>query len=92
MERLGWCRTLAGVAAFALASTVGPVRADVSPGDRITDQNIDKVKDLVSPGMEWVLKHGWPMSIVGPQATQPRGNRRGRSDPQDRVSESIARA
>ena len=33
------------------------------PGDKITDQNIDKVKDLISPGMEWALKHGWPMTI-----------------------------
>jgi len=31
--------------------------ADVVPGDKINDQNMDKLKDLISPGMEWVIKH-----------------------------------
>src|ERR1051326_8829274 len=60
----GWWLSVASAAALALTVVGTPVRADVSPGDKITDQNIDKVKDLVSPGMEWVIKHGWPMSIV----------------------------
>jgi hypothetical protein len=55
-----WC---ALAAATALSVAGGPVRADVSPGDKITDQNIDKVKDLVSPGMEWCIKRGWPITI-----------------------------
>jgi len=63
-KRPGWWLALAGVAAIALVLQGSAARADVSPGDKITDQNIDKVKDLVSPGMEWVLKHGWPMNIV----------------------------
>ena len=25
----------------------------------ITDANIDKVKDLISPGLEWCIKHGF---------------------------------
>jgi hypothetical protein len=50
-------------AVFLLAILPAAVRADVAPGDRITDQNIDKVKDLISPGMEWCIKHGWPMTI-----------------------------
>jgi len=38
--------------AVALAvSVAGGARADVVPGDKITDQNIDKVKDLISPGL-----------------------------------------
>src|SRR6266852_6202410 len=53
----------AGAAAFALAIFPTAVRADVAPGDKITEQNIDKVKDLISPGMEWVIKHGWPITI-----------------------------
>src|SRR5215471_13344327 len=57
-----WC-ALAGAAALALASTT-PVRADVAVGDKITDHNIDKVKDLVSPGMEWCIKRGWPITIT----------------------------
>ena len=52
-----WC----AVAAFV--SAAGIARADVSPGDKITDANMDKVKDLVSPGMEWCIKRGWPITI-----------------------------
>src|SRR5436853_3437006 len=51
-----------GVALLGLAA-----RAEVAPGDRITDQNIDKVKDLISPGMEWCIKRGFPMTIVEPR-------------------------
>src|SRR5947199_9440739 len=51
-----------GVALLGLAT-----RAEVAPGDRITDQNIDKVKDLISPGMEWCIKRGFPMTIVEPR-------------------------
>jgi hypothetical protein len=53
-----WC----AVAAFV--SAAGIARADVSPGDKITDANMDKVKDLVSPGMEWCIKRGWPLTIT----------------------------
>src|SRR5213594_2593535 len=56
-KSLGWVT-------LALALICTPALADVSPGDKITEQNIDKVNDLISPGMEWVIKHGWPMSIV----------------------------
>jgi hypothetical protein len=42
-------------------------RADVSPGDRITEQNIDKVKDLISPGLEWCIQHGFPLTIGEPK-------------------------
>jgi len=52
-----WC----AVAAFV--SAAGIARADVSPGDKITDANMDKVKDLVSPGMQWCIKRGWPITI-----------------------------
>src|SRR5439155_964727 len=45
----------------------GGARADVVPGDKITDQNMDKVKDLISPGMEWCIKRGFPMTIVAPR-------------------------
>ncbi len=43
---------------------VTPVRADVQPGDVITKANADKVKDLLSPGMQWCVQHGWPMKII----------------------------
>jgi hypothetical protein len=49
--------------ALVAALAVSSARADVAVGDRITDQNMDKVKDLISPGMEWCIKHGWPLTI-----------------------------
>src|SRR3989442_12456691 len=62
-KRPGWGLVLASAATFMLAILPTAVRADVAPGDKITDQNIDKVKDLISPGMEWCIKHGWPITI-----------------------------
>ena len=50
--------------AAAAATVALPARADVQPGDVITKANIDKVKDLVSPGIEWCVKHGMTMKIV----------------------------
>src|SRR5439155_25255474 len=56
-----------GRAAAALAVTATmlapPGRADVAVGDKITDANIDKVQHLISPGLEWCIKHGLPMTI-----------------------------
>jgi hypothetical protein len=52
-----------------LATLAGsaPAGADVAPGDKITKENVDKVKDLVSPGMEWCIKRGWPITITEPK-------------------------
>ncbi|HXQ21138.1 MAG TPA: DUF1329 domain-containing protein [Candidatus Acidoferrales bacterium] len=55
---------LALCAAATLAVSALPGRADVQPGDVINKTNIDKVKDLVSPGVEWCIKHGLVMKIV----------------------------
>jgi hypothetical protein len=55
---LVWC------AAMVTAALASPVRADVQPGDVITKANVDKVKDLVSPGVEWCINHGMVMKIV----------------------------
>ena len=38
-------------------------RADVAVCEKITEQNVDKVKDLLSPGMEWCVKRGWPITV-----------------------------
>ena len=43
-------RSSLAVAALGLL-VAAPVGADVVPGDVITKANVDKVKDLVSPGM-----------------------------------------
>jgi hypothetical protein len=50
--------------AAAAVSTALPAGADVQPGDIITKANVDKIKDLVSPGVEWCVKHGMTMKIV----------------------------
>src|SRR5262245_45404034 len=62
-NRLGRWLTLVSAATLMIATLPVPVRADVAPGEKITEQNIDKVKDLISPGMEWCIKHGWPITI-----------------------------
>ena len=61
------CGALALMVALLGGAALSPVCADVAPGDKITDQNIDKVKDLISPGMEWCIKHGWPLTVVEPK-------------------------
>src|SRR5579884_2239729 len=58
--------SLAGLVVLTML-VAGGARADVAPGDRITDQNIDKVKDLISPVLEWCIRHGWPLTIVAPK-------------------------
>jgi hypothetical protein len=50
-----------------LACIGAPARGDVAPGDRIGPQDVDKVKDLISPGLEWCVRRGWPMTIVEPK-------------------------
>ncbi len=50
--------------AAAAATVAPPASADVQPGDVITKANVDKIKELVSPGVEWCVKHGMTMKIV----------------------------
>src|SRR6184192_830777 len=68
-----WWLTLAGVALLSLGIRGTPARADVVPGDKINEQNMDKLKDLISPGMEWVIKHGWPITITDEAHRVPAG-------------------
>src|SRR5262249_57662550 len=63
-KKLGWRAAAVGLLALACLPGGGAALADVAPGDKITDQNLDKAKDLLSPGMEWCVKHGWPIPIV----------------------------
>ena len=49
--------------AVAVLCLVGVAWADVKPGDVINAANVDLVKDLVSPGMEWCIRRGWPIKI-----------------------------
>lgn len=50
---------------IAAALAVAPSsRADVQPGDVVTSANVDKVRDLISPGVEWCVRHGMTLKIV----------------------------
>ena len=64
-RRPGWW--LAAASAAMVLALGAPVSADVVPGDKINASNVDKVKDLVSPGMEWCIKRGWPITVVEPK-------------------------
>src|SRR5437763_16912172 len=57
-------RWIARLLLVSLAFLAAPAFAEVSPGDKITDANIEKVKDLISPGLEWCIKHGFPLTIT----------------------------
>ena len=65
MHRMMW--QLSCVAAGILLIIASDVRADVQPGDVITKANVDKVKDLVSPGVEWCVQHGMTMKVKAPR-------------------------
>jgi len=46
----------------AAAAAFSPLaRADLQPGDVITKADVAKVQDLVSPGVQWCVKHGMTM-------------------------------
>ncbi|HUI26538.1 MAG TPA: DUF1329 domain-containing protein [Candidatus Kryptonia bacterium] len=65
MDRRVVARVLA--ACVSLCVLVGQVAADVKPGDVISASNVDQAKDLISPGLEWVIRHGMKMRIVEPR-------------------------
>ena len=54
-----------GLRLFAALAVAAPLvaRADVKPGDVITAANVDQAKDLISPGIEWCVRRGWPLRI-----------------------------
>jgi hypothetical protein len=60
---IGRTRALA-VALVSGALLMAPaVRADVSPGEKYDASNVDKIKNLISPGLEWCIKWGFPITI-----------------------------
>jgi len=52
------------LALLALLLTPGRSAADVAPGDEITRNNVEKIKELVSPGVYWAVENGMDMQIV----------------------------
>jgi len=60
--------TVVGATTLALTMVAATMAtADVQPGDVITSANIEKVDDLVSPGIKWIIKRGMRMRIVEPK-------------------------
>ncbi len=55
-------------AALGTLLLTSPAAADVAPGDRITTENASNAQDLLSPGMNWCVAHGFPLTIT---ATKP---------------------
>ncbi len=52
------------MAASFLALAAAPASADVVPGDLITRQNVEKIKNLASPGILWAVENGMDLKIV----------------------------
>ena len=63
LARLPTIRTAAALFA-ALAMAPLPARA-LAPGERITAANVASAKDLISPGLEWCIKRGFPLTVTG---------------------------
>lgn len=61
---------LSRIAGGILLLVATGVRADVQPGDTVTKTNLDKVKELISPGVEWCVQHGMTMKIKAPRDVQ----------------------
>jgi Protein of unknown function (DUF1329) len=55
-------RVITVMLAFAALSPTA--QADVKPGDKIGVNDAAKIADLISPGLEWCVRHGLPMEIV----------------------------
>ena len=51
-------------AAIVVASSFSSAFADVVPGEVITRENMDKLGDLVSPGIRWCVERGLKLKIV----------------------------
>ena len=58
-----WTRVLAAALLMAALGAL-PARADVSPGEKYDASNVDKIKNLISPGLEWCIKWGFPITIT----------------------------
>ena len=55
---------VAAAAALSLVIVPPLASADVTSGDRITSENVAKGKDLISPGLEWCIEHGFPIAVT----------------------------
>src|SRR5262245_53474148 len=61
---LGPRRALGGALLVLALLVPAAARADIVPGDKFNKDNVDKLKDYISPGMEWCIRHGFPITIT----------------------------
>src|SRR5580700_9895750 len=59
-----WLWSLGSITALGLLALANVGYAQVKPGDFITSENAQKVKDLVSPGVYYKVEHGMSMKII----------------------------
>jgi len=43
---------------------IRPTLAQPKPGDSMTSADADRVNDLVSPGVDWLVRRGMAMKII----------------------------
>src|SRR5436190_13509777 len=65
MQRL--TTRIAGAVLGVMLVMASHAAADVQVGEKVGPANADKVKDLVSPAMYWLVQHGWPLTIAETQ-------------------------
>ena len=63
-KRFSLLTVVTALALMASVSRPTAARADVKPGDFITVQNANKVKDITSPGTFYKVMHGMTMKIM----------------------------
>jgi hypothetical protein len=57
-------RCIFAAAGLVLLLTAGASQA-VNPGDKIDASSVGQVKDMISPGIQWMVEHGMPITVVG---------------------------
>jgi len=48
---------------LVLAAGTAPAVTDPKPGDRFDSTNVDEIKHLLSPGLEWCVRWGFPITV-----------------------------
>ncbi len=63
-------RVLSAAIALGLMVPLLPARAEVKPGDVISAANVGQAGDMISPGVQWCVRHGMAITVVPPQKVQ----------------------
>jgi hypothetical protein len=66
----GEAELLEAARASRAPSATGISLADfgLSPGDVVSEQNVERFSSLVTPGIEWGIRQGWRMRVIEPEA------------------------